>query len=489
MSYFVGLLNGLDQRRREEREQATKDANAEQDREVGLLMQLAQGDDPEIASMAGAGLLEILSGNKKVTGAKGLRGFLGEVDRSSYLPQIRATLQARGAQPPTPGVPGGAALPGASPVEPKAQGAKAGQPPMLEMPLVSRQGLGLVPSAPPGGPGSDGLGLLPGGAPSGFTQDGGGAAVGPASGPMGAAALPPPPPEAPQQRYARLFPSASEVAQRTKVAELMARFQVAMQALDKADTPDKRNLVMAMNGAPQAQLRPTAYNVTFINELGMEDHGVGVMDADGTVNIDGRQVRPITVEPVNQRSRAPQHFQRLNKQTNLMERVTYDPDTMETLRVDPLNIPANLPPQLEGGQVPLAGGGIGVVPRGAPPGTVVPIPGARQRPTSTRTPDPKKSERARAAAAFLADVKAEITNTAKTKKDLVTGAMPDIPVSTKDAITKRKTAGQFVTYQELLLASQGLGAPPPDAPAAPTGALGSPEGAGQIDELLRRRRR
>ena len=486
MSYFAGLLSGLDQRRREERERATKEADSQQDREISLLMQLAQGDDPEIASIAGAGLLETLSGNRKVTNAKGLRGFLGEVDRSSYLPQIRAAMQARGTQPQTPGTPGGAALPGASPVEPKAQGAGAGQPPMLEMPMVSRQGLGVAPTPEMPAVSQAGLGVAGMGAP--------GAAGGSTPAPLGAAmAGPPALPENAQQRYQRLFPSASEVAQRTKVAELMARFQAATDALRGAKTPDERNMIMAMNGAPQAQLRPAAYNVRFINEMGMEDQGVGVMEADGTMTVDGRPVRPVEATPVNQRGRAPQHVDRKNPETGLMERVYFDADTMQQIRVEPLNTLPSVPPQFEGAPVRLGNGGMGAVRRGTAPDAppeVVQIPGAVAPPRgSTRPQDPKKGTRAREAAAFLKDVRARINEKAKAGKNLVTGALGVVNDRDKDEITKEVTGGSFTSYAEILRAEQGLevGAPPA-APAGPApGAFGSPEGAAAILSAIKNR--
>lgn len=487
MSYFAGLLEGLDEQRRSARERETKEAYASQDREMAILSQLAQGDDDEIAAMAGAGMLEILSGNRKVTNAKGLRGFLGEVDRSSFLPQIQSALAARRASlPPTMASPGGAALPGASPVEPKAQGG-AGQPPMHEMPMVSRQGLGVAP--PPEMPATARAGLgLPGTGPVGGGTAGGPGGAG-VPGLTGAAA-PPPIPENAQQRYARLFPSAAQVAERARAAELNAKYTAALQALAGATTDQQRRLVMGMSGVSEAQMRPQAVNVTYINAMGVEDRGVGVMTADGQVEVDGQPVRVVQATPINQRSRAPLRARVTNTKTGLDEDVFYDQDTMEELQRIPLN--RSTAPTY-GGLIPMEGGGYGVIPRGAPPtqATPVRIPGAKQPPkgTTARPPDPKKSARAREAQAFAAEVKAKITARAKQETNPMTGvSLRAVTDAEKDAITTEVTQGAFTNYRDFLRAQQGLEGPGmPTIPAGVVGGFGSPEGANAISEALKRR--
>ena len=186
----------------------------------------------------------------------------------------------------------------------------------------------------------------------------------------------------------------------------------------------------------------------------------------------------------------PQAVDVVNPQTGLLERQYLDPDTGQTMRTVPRNLPPNLPPTYESGQVPMTGGGIGMIPRGAAPGTPpVRLPGAQQKPSasSTKVPDPKKSERAREAAAFSKDVKARISEKAKAGKNIVTGALGLVSDADKDRITSEVTQGRFQSYTDLIRAEQGLdagSAPPP----VRTGGFGSPEGANAIADALKRRK-
>lgn len=472
MSFMVGLMEGLNEERTRESQRNYAEQERQQQLEFNILSQLATGPDDQIAALAGAGLLERLSGKSKIHNAKGLAGFFGQAERSSYLPQIQAILSQRGGMPPTPAAPGGAALPGASPVEPKAQGGAAGQPPMLEMPVVSRQGLGVAP--PPQMPAVSQAGL-------GVTGQGMGA--------LGAPPLPPPPPETAQGRYRRLFPDAAEVAAQTKAKELMLRFSTALEAMRGAKTPEEQALVSGMAGAPIPQLRPTAVNVRYIDEMGVEASGVGVMGADGQVEVDGRPVRPVQVTPISQRSRAPQSVDVVGDDGKLVRKF-YDPDTMQEVNSVPRNLPPNLPPTYESGQVPMTGGGIGMIPRGAPAGTPpVRLPGAQQKPSasSTKVPDPKKSERARAAAAYAKDVKAAIKEASG--KNIVTGLPKPLDPRKKDEITQRVSQGAFKSYDELIRAEQGLDASATTSAAPAPGAFGTPEGGKMIEDLLRNKRR
>lgn len=476
MSFLVGMLSGLDEARKAEYARQTAEQERNQQLEFNILSQLAQGPDDEIAAMAGAGLLEQLSGNGKIRRAKGLSGFFGNAQRSSFLPQIQAILSANkgGGMPAAPASPGGAALPGASPVEPKAQGGRASQPPMLEMPMVSRQGLGVAPVPEMPAVAQAGLGVAGQGMPA-----------------LGGTGVPPPaPPETPQMRYRRLFPNAAEVAEQTEARKLMARFTTAIEAMRNAKTPEERYVVSGMAGAPIPQLRPTAVNVRYIDEMGVETDGVGVMGADGQIEVDGRPVRPVEPPtPITQRRRAPQSVDVVGPDGNLVRKY-YDPDTMEEVNSVPRNLPPNLPPTYESGQVPMTDGGIGMIPRGAKPGTPpVRLPGAKQKPSasSTKVPDPKKSERAREAAAFSKDVKARISEKAKSGKNIVTGALGLVSDADKDRITSEVTQGRFQSYTDLIRAEQGLdagSAPPP----VRTGGFGSPEGANAIADALKRRK-
>lgn len=158
-SGFGGLTEGLWQSIAEGREETRRREEKAAEREAQILQTLANADDPEIRSMALTGMLEMANPKRK---AKGLRGFLGEMEASQTLPRIRqlmATpvetevrtpgLPSRGVPVATamqgpaalpsrpPGVPGSAAMPSQSPVEPRAQG-PPGIPSVLPVSQIAR---------------------------------------------------------------------------------------------------------------------------------------------------------------------------------------------------------------------------------------------------------------------------------------------------------------------------------------------------------------
>lgn len=124
--FFAGLAQGINQGLTQSRQEEAARAEHERTRENAILMHLSTSDDPDIASMALAGLTDQAAGRKPT---KGLRGWMGEMQGNPALPSLRQLMQA-GKQvtqqtEPAPGrLPeGGAALPAGSPVEP-------GGPPM-----------------------------------------------------------------------------------------------------------------------------------------------------------------------------------------------------------------------------------------------------------------------------------------------------------------------------------------------------------------------
>lgn len=146
-SGFGALTEGLYQSIAEGREEQRRREETAAERESKILTLLAESDDPEIRSMAVTGMLEMANPKRK---AKGLRGFLGEMEASQTLPRIRQLLQtpvetevrkpglpSRGVPVATamrgpaalpsrpPGAPGSAAMPSQSPVDPRAQGGPA----------------------------------------------------------------------------------------------------------------------------------------------------------------------------------------------------------------------------------------------------------------------------------------------------------------------------------------------------------------------------
>ncbi len=136
--FFAGMAKGFSEALAGERQQAAQKAERDAAREDAILQHLTTSDDPEIASMALTGLLSKGSAQKP---AKGLRGFLGEMQGNPMLPTIR-DLISRGREVPTPGKPipmeppqgevppalaavpeaqGGAALPAGGPTQPGSQ--------------------------------------------------------------------------------------------------------------------------------------------------------------------------------------------------------------------------------------------------------------------------------------------------------------------------------------------------------------------------------
>lgn len=121
MSFFAGLAHGINEgltgARAEEAAQNERDAT----RENAVLTHLATSDDPEIASMAIAGLTDQAAGRKP---AKGLRGWMGAMQGNPALPRIRDLMAAGKQQTTTEGGPtymapqGAAAMPMGSPVQP-----------------------------------------------------------------------------------------------------------------------------------------------------------------------------------------------------------------------------------------------------------------------------------------------------------------------------------------------------------------------------------
>jgi len=491
VSYAAGFFGGLSERSAETRRQSA----AEQERlaglETNLLMQLAQGDDDELAALAGAGLLESITGGSKITRAKGLQGFLGQASRSSYLPGIQSVLQTRRAagasQPPTAMAPGGAALPAGSPVEPKMQG---GRGPVPEMPLVSRQGLGV---APMDAVSQAGLGLGQGGAPAASGPGGATAAAGGPPGPPPALAAlggaPPLPqgPELPTERRVRLFPSAGEVAAQQARQKIAAEYSAIFEALRSAQTPLEQRVVLGKAGTPMPTMKPSAVQLEYIDQNGMQRQGVGVLGEDGTVSVDGVEVAPVggSVRPLQQQARW-QKVRRANPDGTYDE-ILVNPSTGEERDMDS-NMPIPQPPAFAGPLIPQGDGTLAVMPReGGTPKVV-----GKQNPPKTggRTPAPTTTEAARQAKAWRALVDQE-AGALKGARDPQTGERRDAATTAeRDAATARVSGGAYKTYQALLMATQGIGAVPaggPPAAARTPGtppAFGSPEGAAAIDAAL-----
>lgn len=90
MPFISGFTRGIAQGLQQTREENQRRSERENDREFRLLDALAKSDDPEIASMALAGMLDHQTGKP----AKGLRGFLGEMQGHPALPTIQQLIRS-----------------------------------------------------------------------------------------------------------------------------------------------------------------------------------------------------------------------------------------------------------------------------------------------------------------------------------------------------------------------------------------------------------
>lgn len=498
MSYMRGLFEGLAGRQQEERQRS----QAEQERlgnlEMSVLMQLAQGPDDELAALAGAGILETISGKGKIGKAKGLQGFLGTAERSSYLPSIQAALQARkgAGLPPVPAAPGGAALPAGSPIEPKAQtGATpmgAGLPQMPAAPAglnpIAQAGLGLVgePPAAPAGPAG----------PAGLDAAGSGGA--PALGGLG---LPPPPPrpETPQEERMRLFPDAAEVAQQAERAKLAARYDAIVAALANPNLNEtQQRAILGVAGAPQPQAQPQQAMITYVGEDGQTRTELGLAK-DGQAIVGGRVVRATAVELLNLRT--PRPVAEKYQLPDGTEGVRYrDPDNPGVILADSGSTgrPGALPPNPFGPAVDQGGGAIGAYNRKTGAWEQV----GRENPTQGGGSDPARAQRQRDAKAVLAVVKQrmqeQIAQMVARGLVLPGSAKPTtLPKDQMDKIAQEASGGTFRSYEDVLRVSAGAELPevpaapggtgaPPAAPGA-TPAFGSPDAAAAIAAQLRNR--
>lgn len=89
MGWAEGLLGGFVDRKREYEAEQLDLAARRSDRESRIYQTLLSSPDPEIQSLAAAGLLESAAGPKK---KGGLSGWLGQMEESAVLPRIQALV-------------------------------------------------------------------------------------------------------------------------------------------------------------------------------------------------------------------------------------------------------------------------------------------------------------------------------------------------------------------------------------------------------------
>lgn len=239
--FYSGLFEGFQGRREKEYAQ-NQAADAEARKTEGNIYQyLLQSQDPKIQSLALAGLFESARPGSR---AKGLKGFLGEVQGGEVYPQIMAAMneQVPDTQAAPPATPQSAALPSTTPVHGGQMGAVAPsfqapgpQTPQAQAPEAIAAALGQ-------------------GAPeSGFGAAGAPAPGVPQAGAPQAGMVGQPPPEHPTHRRGTGVPTAEEVAEMQARVATQTKIKVATEELTRAGaTPEEiQRTVMGMLGAPQ----------------------------------------------------------------------------------------------------------------------------------------------------------------------------------------------------------------------------------------------
>lgn len=425
-----GIVSGFDSARRTYRDAELKKAQADQDREFSILQALAQHMDPEMAAVGAAGLLQLAEGGPKV--GKGLRGFLGEVDRSSALPSIRALLGA-GQQAPTP-QPGSAAQPNTAVVEPERQ---ARGPGMATAPPVAPAGEGPPGMALPGA--QVGAGGAPPGMDAGGGAPGGPPGLLPATGPL------PQPPETPQQKMRRLYPSAGEIAANQTFLNLQARLNAVLQGIRAAKTPQEQDLVRGIAGAPRRATNTKPQNAEFRTADGRELSGTVIFDpATGVAEVDGEPVTILKLLPTN----APRPIAVSRNVGGVVTRDFMDPNNLggPPLASVDTNMPVPAPPSPYSGTV-TTDEGVFRLPRGG--GEAEKVGNAPPR-AGELTPEQQE------ATGWLRDVDAEVKAALSGVNQNRPSGMKAtaLPTQQQNAIVAKVTRNRYKTIGELTAATK-----------------------------------
>lgn len=273
-AYFLQEFGSQLQDRRAQAREADEKAA---DREYQILSILAQHGSEEIKGMAGASLLDLaqntVSGRK---GAKGIRGFLGESEKSPYMDQVRSAMTSARVAPPQPQ---SAAMSTNAPVSPGSQ------------PIAAAPAAPPLSGAPPTQAGQlDRSGQMAMAGPEGPEMQQGPAPLASSANTVGAM-LPQAPPE---PKIRSLFPTAEEIA-RDKVTEnsalLKGRLDTTATTLQQygATPREVQDAMLGISGAPRSR-RPLAVPM-ILTVNGQEV--LGVFDPDTqTYEVDGVAVQP-----------------------------------------------------------------------------------------------------------------------------------------------------------------------------------------------------
>lgn len=402
--------------------------------EFEILKLMAERGSPEIQGIAGAALLELASGSAGRRVRKGgLRGFLGETQKSPYLDQVKQAIeQAQITAPPAPR----ASLPAGSPVEPGKPGIQAPPPPPMSpdpyvtsRPEITQQVDGMRTLTPP----EDNLAMIQQASPvlSGQAQP----------------AMAPPPP--PKPAYTRLFPTAAEIAQQQAEGALQGRINAMTGALQQAGAGQdlQQQALLGLAGAPQR--RPLAVQA-MIFTLKDGSEVVGVFDPNTqTYEVDGQPIDPQLV--VN--ARKPSSTAPRPPSTQF---ITGPDGTVrefekggggEIANYGKVGKPQAPPPAMSGTVVlgPDAPEGEGVYERPRSGGVGARL-GDRPPQAGVKTQEQKQYE------VWLGQVNEEIKARGKNQ---LTGRTTLLTPQQKDEIAQRVTGQRGMTYNDLSLGAKG----------------------------------
>lgn len=429
MTYFAGLAGGFSEAATEERQRRQAKAERDAQMEQSILGTLVQSDNPELQQIALTGLLMSAQPRAK---AKGLGGWLGEVEASPALGSVRKWM-AR---------PGAAALPPASPVEPKAQA--PGRPVGLQFPSGETLG-GPEPAS---------------------------------AGPMPDATQGPPP-------FTGIFMTEAQKAAARREAELNAGLRVYRGA----QTPEERDLIAAQLGRPERRFGKEEYLLTVDDGQGGTQKVAGYWDQDvGEYRTaQGEKVYPLGVErPGSGASTAPIIRSGIPDGKGGFWDVWYDRETLQEIQRTPSYERAD--PNASPSGMFVGPGGLPYQYRG---GVAQPIAGAPP------VAEPQRRPSSLAAGGILVGYKDKFTQR--------TGGLATLaPETSEELATKRRwLEAEIKRIPELAaeidwdgdLISQltaiesrdkTRGAEPPAGPAAPTAPVGGIDPAALEDALRKK---
>jgi hypothetical protein len=221
--YWTGLLEGFQGQREAGITRSLEQDAQRRQQESKIYEYLLNSRDPEIQSMALAGMFESgVPGSKK----KGLSGFMGELEGSQVYPKIRALMDQ---MVPDDGVGGGPAPP-----QPGSASMSTNQPVHDGSAPIQLAGAELPPEPPP-----PGVAAAPPGQ-AGELPD------------MGAMGPPPAPPVSRFKRRGTGIPTAEEIAESNAAAARRGSLGAGLEAFRSAQNPDEQRIVAGMLGSPEA---------------------------------------------------------------------------------------------------------------------------------------------------------------------------------------------------------------------------------------------